>query len=351
MIVIHRDQPLPVPHTSYEEKVIGFCEQWLAGQSTFTIHTSGSTGIPKAIELTRSQMQASAQLTADTFQLQKGDRALCCLNVEYIAGMMMLVRALEIGLELEVIEPTSALSPYLNGIDFVALVPLQLQKLLENPEQHLPALQKMKAIILGGAAVSSSLQEKLNALSSPVYATYGMTETVSHIAVQRLNGPEKTDYFQALPGVELGLDERGCLHITAAASNHERIQTNDVAEMLGESRFRILGRADNIINSGGVKIQLEEVDRLLEPIMHEHFTGKRYFTWGFPNETLGQQLALVIEGETQVSDQINSFLEHLKSVLPTYKNPRSIHFISQFMHTPSNKIDKKTSVAQLNRSV
>lgn len=292
-------------------------------------------------------MQASAQLTAQTFGLQPADRALCCLNINYIAGVMMLVRTLEIHLQTVVIEPSSDPLAEVEDIDFAAFVPLQLQKMLKQPELYLSRLNKMKAIIIGGAAASGSLIDNIQQITAPVYATYGMTETVSHIAVQRLNGAQKMDFFQALPGVELGLDERGCLHVAAAASNHERVQTNDVVEMLGDNRFRILGRADNIINSGGVKIQLEEIDRLLEPWMQIHFPGKRYFSWGFPNEKLGQQLELVIEDQGPESDQENILLNSLKSYLPPYKNPRGIRYATSFAQTPSNKIDKKSTVNSL----
>lgn len=347
MLIITPQQPLPDPGNDYEAEAIRFCQQWLSGQRTFQLYTSGSTGTPKSIELTRAQMQASARLTAQTFGLQPRDRALCCLNIRYIAGIMMLVRTLETHLETVVTEPSSDPLSDVGDIDFAAFAPLQLQKMLEQPDVYLPRLNRMKAMIIGGAAISGLLMESIQLITAPVYATYGMTETVSHIAIQRLNGSERTDYFQALPGVTLGQDDRGCLQITSAASNHELVQTNDVVEMLGENRFRILGRADNIINSGGVKIQLEEVDRLLEPLMQIYFPGKRYFSWGFPHETLGQQLELVIEDTSSVSESSSVFPERLKKDLPAYKNPRRIHFLAHFEHTPSNKVDKKASVAAL----
>ncbi|WP_420152463.1 AMP-binding protein [Siphonobacter sp.] len=347
MLVIDAALPLPEPQTEYEAQALHFCQQWLSGQSHFQLQTSGSTGTPKVITLTRAQMQASARLTAETFQLQPGDRALCCLNVHYIAGVMMLVRTLECGLRTFLTEPSSDPLPTAVPLDFAAFVPLQLQHLLEKPSASVPQLNQMKAIIIGGAAVSQALHTALQIIQAPVYATYGMTETVSHIAIRRLNGTEQSDYFQALPGVVLGLDDRDCLHITAAASNFERIQTNDVVEMQDGGRFRILGRADHIINSGGIKIQLEEVERWVEPILQDYYPGKRFFAWGFPDERLGQALTLVIEAESLAPEQNQELLQQLKNQLPAYKSPRSLRTVQAFQHTPTEKVDKRATVQGL----
>ncbi len=179
---------------SYLSQTLQFCKDWLLGKETFRILTSGSTGAPKPIEISRKQMLASAKATAKALDLQAGDTALVCLNTNYIAGKMMLVRGLEIGMNMIVVEPSSAPFTTINTqfptINFYAFVPLQLLTLLKN-DIHIGTLNRAKAIIIGGAAVDKALENRLQAISAPIYATYGMTETVSHIALKRLNGTEK----------------------------------------------------------------------------------------------------------------------------------------------------------------
>lgn len=345
--MIRLTTPLPNPGTEYEREAVAFCREWLEGQPAFQLQTSGSTGTPKPIVLTRYQMETSARLTGDTFGLEPGDKALCCLNIRYIGGRMMLVRTLELDLDTWLVEP--AAEP-LRGLEeipfaFAAFVPLQLQTLLAHTDRYLSALNRMKAIIVGGAAVSGALLEQLQVIQAPVYSTYGMTETVSHIAIQRLNGPDADGLFHALKGVDLSLDGRQCLAITAAASNHERIQTNDVAELFPDGSFRLLGRFDNIINSGGIKIQLEKTEQLAETRLARFFPDSRFFAWGFPDERLGQKLGLVVE-TTQIPDA-EEILTELRGLFPPYQHPQLIRSISAFSETPSGKIDKRQTVARL----
>ncbi|MFT4031879.1 MAG: AMP-binding protein [Siphonobacter sp.] len=345
------DSHLPLPHSgdSYEASALDFCNRWRAGQECFEIKTSGSTGTPKLIRLTRQQMKASAQLTGQTFGLTTGDVALCCLNVAYIAGMMMLVRTMELGLKTYVVPPSAfpLHSDLPKSIQFAAFVPLQLQTLLEHPEESLPYLNNMKAIIIGGAATTSSLEEALQVIQAPVYATYGMTETVSHIAVRRLNTGLKSDWFQALPGIKLALDERNCLNIKAAASNFDLVQTNDVVELTADRKFRILGRFDNIINSGGIKIQLETIEKQAEVILQQYAPGRRFFAWGFPDKRLGQRLGLVIEGLPFSDPEKQVILSELKGIFPSYEHPRDLYTIPIFRHTLTDKVDKRSTIYQL----
>ncbi|MGA0558585.1 AMP-binding protein [Larkinella sp. VNQ87] len=337
---------LPDPQTEYEAKAVEFCRDWLSGQATFTLQTSGSTGTPKLIRLSRRQMAASARLTGQTFGLQPGDRALVCLNVGYIAGVMMLVRGLELGLTLTVVEPASnpfqTLNPDIPAFEFAAFVPLQLQTLLDTPKQSLPVLNRMKAILVGGAAVDRGLANRLQIIESPVFSTYGMTETVSHIAIRRLNGPEHSEVFRALDGVELGVDERHCLNIKAAATDFETVQTNDVVELLDSQHFRLLGRADFIINSGGVKIQPERVEEVIAKLLAG---PQRFFVYGLPDERLGQQVALFIEAENDWPETVAQAIKNrVRAEIGPYAVPRSIFFMSSFPKTPTGKIDKKRVV-------
>ncbi len=355
-------------HSSLENQVQSFCQSWQSGQSEFTLHTSGSTGTPKPIQLTRAQMQASAHLTGQALGLKPGDAALVCLNIHYIAGIMMLVRGLELSLSMTIIEPTSnplaGFNSATDHFDFTALVPLQLQTILESTGNELEILNGMKAILVGGAATSPALEQALQVIKAPIYATYGMTETVSHIALRRLNGPEATDFFTALAGVELGTDERNCLHITSAATNFERIQTNDVVEFIDYSsasptRFRILGRADRIINSGGVKVQPERVEQVIQAVLAQaqpslNRSVPRLFVTGLPDERLGQRIVLMYEqganstGQEGIPDKIwDVVLETIREQLGPYAVPKEVIAISHFVETPTGKVDQKATVAQI----
>lgn len=343
--------PYPKPQTAYEADALAFCREWRSGREMFTLHTSGSTGTPKPIQLSRQQMQASARLTGHTLGLEAGDAALVCLNIRYIAGVMMLVRGLELGLPMTIIEPSSNplldFKPENDRFAFTALVPLQLQTILEQTPEKLPILNGMKAILVGGAATSPALEQALQVVQAPVYSTYGMTETVSHIALRRLNGPDATDVFTALAGVSLGTDERGCLHITAAASQFERIQTNDVVEMLDERRFRLLGRADSIINSGGVKIQPEPIERLVQEQLGRWNLSPRLFVAGLPDERLGQRLTAFIEQVTLSPEQQQVLKESLARQLGPYAAPKQFITISAFRETPTGKIDRLNTIRHL----
>ncbi|GAB3497253.1 AMP-binding protein [Spirosoma knui] len=341
----------PAAQTPYEAEALRFCRDWQRGQPEFTLHTSGSTGTPKPIRLSRAQMQASARLTGQTLNLQAGDPSLVCLNVRYVAGVMMLVRGLELGLPMTIIEPVSNplvdLDPAATSFAFTALVPLQLQTILDNTPDKVAILNRMKAILVGGAATSPALEQALQVIQSPVYATYGMTETVSHIALRRLNGAEATAVFTALPGVELGLDERGCLHITSAATKFERVQTNDVADLLDPIHFRLIGRADRVINSGGVKIQPEPIERIIQDVLAQHGLAPRLFVVGLPDERFGQRLVVVTEG-TPVQDEIREQASELvRSRLGAYSVPKEQIAIPAFAETATGKIDQTATIAQI----
>ncbi|MVM41858.1 AMP-binding protein [Spirosoma sp. HMF3257] len=369
----------PLPQTPYETEALAFCRAWLSGQTEFTLHTSGSTGTPKPIQLTRAQMQASAHLTGQTLGLQSGDAALVCLNIRYVAGVMMLVRGLELGLPMTIIEPTGNpfinVNPSSNHFAFTALVPLQLQTILETGDSNtLAILNGMKAILVGGAATSPALEQALQVITAPVYATYGMTETVSHIALRRLNGPDASELFTALTGVDLGTDERGCLHITSAATNFERIQTNDVVDLIDSTHFRLLGRADRVINSGGVKVQPEQVEQLIQNVLatiDSGKTSKRLFVMGLPDERLGQRVVVVCERggkgvehgargrehgarsaeqhdvEGLEGDVWSKIQEVIREKLGAYAVPKELIAVDQFIETPTGKVDQKATVAQI----
>lgn len=350
MLRLHPDQPLPAPTTPYEQQALRFCHEWLSGKPVFTLHTSGSTGAPKPVQLTRSQMAASARLTGETFGLQPGDVALCCLNVAYVAVVMMLVRALELGLNLTVVEPAANPLPGLPDTDrfgFCAFVPLQMQVVLEKTPERLPQFDATKAILLGGAAVSGSLEEKLQALTAPVFSTYGMTETVSHVAIRRLNGAERSETYRLLRSVEAGTDQRGCLWVRGPMTDFAPVQTNDVVEFTDSQTFRWLGRFDSIVNSGGVKIVPERVETALEPVLRQAGFNGRFFVCGLPDERLGQRLTAVLEGTPFDSEKLEAVRRAVGESLSQYETPRQWAFLETFPETPTGKTDRLRIERQL----
>ena len=345
----------------YEKRVLTFCRQWLSGQAAFTLQTSGSTGRPKPVTLSRAQMIASARLTGQALGLAAGDRALVCLSADYIAGRMMLVRGFVLGLHLTIIEPAgNPLAPFSaeTHFDFTALVPLQLQTILTETPDKLPLLNRMKAILIGGAPVSAALYDHLQRVTAPIYHTYGMTETVSHIALRRLNGPQADDYFIPFEGVDLGLDERGCLTITAPLTGGKTLRTHDRVLLRPDGSFRWLGRFDHVINTGGVKVQAEKVELALERFFLHYQNGRyaerRFFVGPLDHPRLGQAVVVVIEGQPDeeaaapaLTDDIRA---RLRPALTKYELPRGVYFLDRFQETPTGKIDRPATLEQLKRT-
>jgi len=302
-----------------------FISDWYSPKDEMMLQTSGSTGKPKSISVKKGWMKNSAQLTGKTFGLKEGDTALLCMSMKYIAGKMMVVRALEFGLDLKIVEPSSnPLNGIKENIDFSAMVPLQLESSLND-------LDKIKKLIVGGGHVSLKLVEKLQIGSTQVYETYGMTETLTHVAIKPLNGPNKSDVFQALDGIQFEMDDRSCLVIFAPMMNPNPVVTNDLVELVDETSFRWLGRIDNVINSGGIKI----IPELVEAKLTEVVSSRRYFIAGLPDESLGEKVVLVIEG-----DEIEISLD----VLEKYERPKEIYFISKFVEIESGKVIQKESL-------
>jgi O-succinylbenzoic acid--CoA ligase len=344
-----RFSPTDLPETTagftdYERDTLRFCHDWVAGKSEFILHTSGSTGQPKPIALTRQQMQASARMTGKALALQAGDSALVCLNTRYIAGTMMLVRGMELGLTMTVIEPSG--NPLLHvatdtAFDFTALVPMQIQNILTQTPEQLSVLQRMKAILVGGAPVSYTLEQQMQAIQAPIYSTYAMTETVSHVALRRLNGRERSDYFTILAGVRIGLDTRGCLWITAPSTNEQLVQTNDLAELIGTNSFRWLGRIDNIINSGGVKIQLEKIEQALDKALTQLSLSCRSVAFGLPHPLWGEMLCVAFEHDSFSTELETTLKQQLGQWLSPYEIPKQFFYSPTFPETATEKIDRK----------
>lgn len=327
--------------TEFERSTLLFCQRWLKGEREFDLQTSGSTGNPKNIKIQRQQMEASAQQTIDALQLKPTATALVCLDTKYIAGQMMLVRSLMVGMNIHAEEPSG--NPLANihagPIDFAALVPYQVEGVLDTIPGR---LDDIRCAIIGGAAISVALRKKIAGSNCALYATYGMTETISHIALQRLNGSSPQDFFEALPGVILRTEGRGCLCIRTAYLPDEVI-TNDLVEMAGERKFRWLGRADNVINSGGVKIIPEKIEAILEDIFLKLSIPQRFFIAAVPDESLGQRAMICVEGSAIAVEVQRHILELAANQLPKFEVPKGFRFEPKFSETNTGKILRKIS--------
>ncbi|MGI4738357.1 MAG: AMP-binding protein [Janthinobacterium lividum] len=335
----------PVPLNGYEAKVLELLRLWLTGAQEFGLRTSGSTGQPQLIVLKRRQLAASAARTGDYFDLGPGDRALVCLNCEFIGGKMMLVRGLERRMHLTIVEPHADpfdFVPADAAFDFAAFVPLQLRAVLAAGRA--PRLNKMRAILVGGAGVEPSLLAEIQKLKVPVYLTYGMTETASHMALRRLNGPQASAHYRVLPGLHLGQDERGCLTVRGDVTDDQLVVTNDRIELLDKHTFDWLGRVDFVINSGGVKVQAEKVELVLDVALAELGQSRRAFVAGRPDERLGQAVTAYVEGEALPPAAERKLLGLLAERLGKYEVPKAVRYVPTFRATASGKLDRAATL-------
>lgn len=321
------------PTNEFEKSVKAFLVEWFSDSEVMIAHSSGSTGTPKEIILTKENMRKSANMTGKYLHLQKGDSALLVMPVTYIAGKLMLVRAVEIGLKLICMQPTShiildeineSLSQKLEMIDFVALTPMQV-------ENSLPFVSKCRKLIIGGAPLSEKVKQELAVFENEVYETYAMTETITHIAFKQVANRKYTDaeqVFEAFDEVNISQDERGCLVIDTPYHDLQ-VVTNDVVEIIDQRKFNWIGRADNVINSGGIKLFPEQIENKLKPFINSDF-----YVTSKSDELLGQKLILVVEGEERSFD-------FSSADLTKYQQPKEIIFIDKFSRTESGKIKRQ----------
>ena len=306
-----------------------FLVEWHNDSPTVLVHTSGSTGMPKPMLVEKRRMEASARITCGFLGLKAGDTALLCMSLDYIAGKMMVVRALTCGLQLKVVEPCGC--PLWEGhVDFAAMVPMQVYNLLQT-EDGRRRLMAVRHLIIGGGAIDEALASALVGFPNQVWSTYGMTETLSHIALRRLSEPDASEWYMPFEGVTLSQTDEGCLVIDAPAVHDGPLVTNDIAEMHDDGRFRILGRKDNVICSGGIKIQIEEVERLL----HLHLSVPFLITKR-AEKKFGEQVVLLTESEDM--DAIRNVCQR---VLPKYWQPRAFLHVDSLPLTETGKPARK----------
>lgn len=318
----------------WKEELMYFIIDWLSEAETITAQTSGSTGTPKKILLSKKYMEVSARMTLDFFGLKAGDKALLCLPMRYIAAKMMLIRAFVGKLDLYSIEPKLyPFSSYAPALDFAAMTPAQVEKLLET-EEGIGFLNQIRKLLLGGSAISPVLEEKLQGLQTRAYHSYGMTETMTHIALRMVNGTDKTNGFVPLPGISLSQSNNGCLRITAPHLGVYNLETHDVVEFSGDGSFRVLTRIDNVINSGGVKLFPEQIEHKLSGFIKETF-----YVGAVHDELLGEKLTLFVESDDDgEKDEIKKLLDKKLSGLEI---PGTIIFEKQFLRTGSGKIIRR----------
>ena len=345
-----------------------FLSEWNNDSDRVLVHTSGSTGKPKPMMVEKKRMLNSARITCDFLGLKPGDSALLCMSLDYIAGKMVVVRSIERHLHLISVSPSGhplkdinlkdANGKDVNGeITFAAMVPMQVYNTLQVPEER-ERLTHVRHLIIGGGAIDASLEKELRSLPGniAIWSTYGMTETLSHIALRRINGDEASEWYQPFDSVKISQTDEGCLVIDAPLVCAETLVTNDIVEIepdiynkvekhdkeekhdkVEKLRFRIKGRKDNVICSGGIKIQIEEVEALLKPHLEMPFMIAKK-----KDEKFGEIAVLLTEDEDlkKVEATIRRLLSDEKS--SEHKNhkywiPREFRYVEHLPLTETGK--------------
>ncbi len=332
--------------TEFENETFSFIHQWLSEEQTFYFQTSGSTGEAKKIAFNRDQIIQSADATVKVLGLLPSHSSLVCLNTKYIAGKMMLVRSLLNNMKLIIVEPSSNPLKKIDAdtkIDFAAFVPLQIQNMFDD--HKIQQLNKIRSIIIGGAPLSNTLRRRIKEeLKTNVFATYGMTETITHIALENIS--DDNNIYRILPGVEIRTDERNCIVIETPFLK-EPVFTNDIVDIISDQSFKWLGRWDNVINTGGIKILPEILEEKIQSVFQRLNIQNRFFITGFPSETLGSEIVLIVEGistDPLIRKEIN---DELAKELLKFEMPRQTIFMTRFIETPTGKINRLKTISQL----
>ncbi len=319
----------------WERSILNFAAQWCNPNiSVFEVQSSGSTGKAKTIQLSRQAMIASAQATGKALSLQKGQSALLCLSADYIAGKMMIVRALELGLDFYYTQAQADILSHLTRTyDFCAVVPMQLQHAIDHQQTN--NINLLRCILVGGDALPMQYVPPLQALSSRLYATYGMTETITHIALRPLNGQQVSDVYHCIAGVRVHTTPDGCLCIKAPHLSIANLCTTDMAILYSPTTFQLLGRKDFVINSGGIKINPLDLETKLA-----EFIILPFVTTAIPHPTLSKAVVLLIESEKPLANE-PALLAQIKKALPAYHAPKQLLYTSQLPRKANGKIDRR----------
>ena len=315
------------------EKIIGdFLMDWINPKEEIVLKTSGSTGTPKRMRYAKQAFVNSALATGDHFGVKIGDRALHCLSADFIAGKMMLVRAMILGLELDIVPPNgNVLEGNTTVYDFAAMVPMQAVHAMNQ-------INQVKTLLIGGAAPSTTLLHQLQSKKTNSFVTYGMTETLTHIASRSIKSNDAV--YTVLPGVHITQDDRQCLIIKVPYLTDADVVTNDVVTLVSDVSFELLGRVDHVINSGGVKIFPETVEQKIGSFIQPPF-----FITSIADEKLGQQVVLVLEQQKETQNLLNLLKE--KKILSPYELPKKVFCLDAFEYTENGKLKREATTAKL----
>lgn len=318
-----------VSKSDFHNDLYLFLCDWFSQSPLLDVFTSGSTGEPKRMSIEKKRMMQSAQLTCSFLHLKANDTALLCMSLNYIAGKMMVVRALVAGLNLYLATPSgNPLKDIDTPITLAAMIPLQVYNSLQN-ESEKERLKSIDKLIIGGGAIDPQLEKNLKNFPNKVFSTYGMTETLSHIALRQLNGANQNEHYIPFASVKLSLSEDDALIIDAPLVSKERLYTNDIADLFDDGSFMIVGRKDNIINSGGVKIQIEKLEHLLSSFIDTPFAIS-----SLPDEKFGEIVVLVVVGDEIID------MQQIEQNIPAYDIPKKTIRIDSIPTTETGKINR-----------
>lgn len=309
--------------SNFEKEIFAFLQQWFSKENYVDVHTSGSTGIPKLLSIPKEKMLVSASLTGQFFNFKKNQKALLCMSAKHIGGIMMLVRALAFEMDLFCVKPSNnPLATINQDIDFAAMVPYQVQSVLD---QNLNKINLIRNLIIGGGSISYSLEEQLKKVETHCFSTFGMTETISHIALRKI-GSES--YYKCMQGIHVSYYDKNKLCIHAPMLHNSDIKTNDLVELKNENEFKWLGRADFAIESGGLKYIPELIEKKLEP-----FIQNRFFIASLPDERLNNRIILVVEQKEKLP-------KNIFDSLTKFEKPKEVYYLSRFIETKNGKINR-----------
>lgn len=306
-----------------------FLADWFDDAPMLNVQTSGSTGAPKVLTVRKEQMMQSARLTCEFLGLRAGDTALLCMPLQYIAGKMVVIRALVAGLNLILRTPSGhPLADVDVPLRFAAMVPLQVYNTLQVPQER-ERLCRTEILIIGGGAIDRELEQELSGFPGEIYSTYGMTETLSHIALRRLNGAQASSHYHPFSSVKISLSPEATLVIEAPLVCDEKLTTHDVAQIYEDGTFTIIGRKDNTINTGGIKVQAEQVESKLQP-----FIAVPFAVTSVPDVRLGEAIVLLLEPTDYMAQIENKITE----VLSKYECPKQVLQVARIPRTETGKI-------------
>lgn len=309
------------------DSVAKFLDEWYNDNDFIVAHTSGSTGTPKPIKLAKSDLKESALSTCKIFNIKSESIMVLPLSPDYIAGKMMIVRAIVSGATLWVEKPSNTpLKQDYGTIDLLPIVPSQIESIISNHQKH-----NIRSLIVGGGAIPRLTEEKLINTGIRAYATYGMTETCSHVALREIM--PNNDIYKAINGISFSVDNRNCLIINPdMCYSYGRIITNDIVNLLDKYTFNWLGRFDNVINTAGIKVFPEQIEKALSQVINLPF-----YVIGTPDDKWGEAVTLYIESE---NINLEILQQKIQPLLDKYSMPKKIKCVKQFLRTNSGKIKR-----------